>query len=243
MKGYCSIFFVVLILVAGCKKDPVETTAVQETGTMTDIDGNVYKTIKIGSQWWMAENLKVITYRNGHSIPQITTDNAEWQNDVSGAYCNYDNISDNHKIYGYLYNWYVITDTQNIAPAGWHIPSDVEWKEMEKVLGMSATEADKSGWRGTHEGEKIKKESPEGWSSYEAIWATNESGFNALGGNCRVFNGEAGQPYGFKQTGFWWTNSYTDSVAVYRYLDYKNANIFRGVCSRNYGFSIRCVKD
>jgi uncharacterized protein (TIGR02145 family) len=236
------IFFFASIFISGCKKkDEAETIPVHETGTVTDIDGNVYRTIKIGNQWWMAENLKVKKYRNGNFI-STTGNNAEWQDFTTGAYCSYGNSSENSDVYGFLYNWYVISDTGNIAPPGWHIPSDEEWKEMEMSLGMISSEADKSGWRGTHEGEKLKKESPEGWTDYENIWATNETGFTALGGSCRLFNGLMGQP-GLKQTGFWWTRSETDSAAFYRYLDYKNATVFRGQCSKNYGFSIRCVKD
>ncbi len=241
LKRDLKIFLFVFMIISGCKKENEETVPVQETSTMTDIDGNVYKTIKIGDQWWMAENLKVTKYRNGHFILAITND-VEWENSATGTYCDYENNNDNHKTYGFLYNWFVISDTGNIAPLGWHIPSDEEWKELELKLGMSETEVNKSGWRGTNEGEKLKKESPEGWTTYENVWATNESGFTALGGSCRLFNGVAGQP-GLKQTGFWWTRSESDSVAFYRYLDYKNANVFRGVISKNYGFSIRCVKD
>jgi uncharacterized protein (TIGR02145 family) len=233
------------IAVAGCKKEENETIVNPETGTMTDVEGNIYKTVKIGSQWWMAENLKTTKYRNGFLIPLInSTDITEWKNSTSAAYCFYGTTnSENHQRYGFLYNWYVLSDTSNIAPAGWHVPTDEEWKEMERQVGMSSSEADKSGWRGTHEGEKLKIEGTEDWSSYQDMWPTNKSGFSALSGNCRVFNGEMGAPSGFKQTGFWWTISSIDSIATYRYLDYKNAKVFRGTCSKNYGFSLRCVKD
>jgi uncharacterized protein (TIGR02145 family) len=229
------------LLTTGCKKESEEILPSPETGIMTDIDGNVYKTIKIGNQWWMAENLKVKKYRNGYLIPEIN-DSTDWCDRTSGACCAYNFNSDNAKTYGLLYNWFVISDTATIAPEGWHIPTDDEWKELEKQTGMSASEAEKSGWRGTHEGEKLKIAGTEGWSSYTDVWPTNESGFTALGGSCRVFNSEMGFP-GLKQTGFWWTRSENDNLACYRYLDYKNANVFRGRGSKNYGFSIRCVKD
>lgn len=119
--------------------------------TVTDIDGNTYKTIQIGNQRWMAENLKVTRYRNGTAIPTVTS-NTDWFNLTTGAYCNYDNSTSDAAIYGRLYNWYAVNDSRNIAPTGWHVPSDEEWKTLEKYLGMSQSEADDTGWRGTNEG-------------------------------------------------------------------------------------------
>jgi uncharacterized protein (TIGR02145 family) len=236
------IVLVIFILLGGCIKDKEDAvTPVHETGTMTDVDGNVYATVKIGNQWWMAENLKVTKYRNGYFIPNIT-DTSEWQNRTAGACCEFDPNEHNLAKPGLLYNWFVIADTGNIAPEGWHIPSDDEWKELERQLGMSATEAEESGWRGTHEGEKLRIAGTEGWSGYSDVWATNESGFTALAGSCRLPTGIWGYP-GLHYTGFWWSQSASGNVATYRYLDYKNANIFRGQCSKNYGYSIRCVKD
>lgn len=95
------------------------------TGTVTDIDGNVYQTIKIGNQWWMAKNLKVTHYRNGEAIPNITND-SEWINLSTGAYCAYNNDNGNIATYGLLYNWYTVVDSRNIAPSGWHVPTDDE---------------------------------------------------------------------------------------------------------------------
>lgn len=91
--------------------------AQQQTGTMVDQDGNTYKTVKIGDQWWMAENLKVTHYRNGDPIPNVTS-NSEWSEMSSGAYCVYDNEESNADHYGYLYNWYTVNDSRNIAPEG-----------------------------------------------------------------------------------------------------------------------------
>jgi len=100
------------------------------SGTVTDIDGNVYQTIKIGDQWWMAENLKVTHYRNSDPIPHVT-DGGTWSYLFTGAYCEYDNNPANVAIYGRLYNWYAVGDSRNIAPEGWHVPSDDEWKQLE----------------------------------------------------------------------------------------------------------------
>ena len=237
-----AIFLFALVIISGCKKDEEKEIPVYETGTMTDVEGTVYRTIKIGNHWWMAENLKVKRYRDSSFIQQGSSDTLVWRQDTEGLYCGYDNNDGNAPQYGFLYNGYVISNAHNLAPAGWHIPSDEEWKELEKRLGMSASDADKSGWRGTHEGEKLKTADAEGWQLYGEVWPTNESGFLALAGGCRLPNGTPGQP-GLHQTGFWWTQSGSLNEACYRYLDYKNANVFRGMCSKNYGFSVRCVKD
>src|SRR5436190_21272120 len=133
MKIFREYFFapaiiagLLVILYTGCKKDEDENTpAVHETGTVTDIEGNIYQTVKIGDQWWMAENLKVKKYSNGTSILN-GQDSIDWVQST-GAYCLYDN---NTSSPGLLYNWFTVTDISNIAPAGWHIPTDEEWKTL-----------------------------------------------------------------------------------------------------------------
>lgn len=228
------------ILIIGCGEQPVTPAAIPETGTVTDIEGRIYKTVKIGNQWWMAEDLGVTKYRNGNYIPEIgkaPQDSTLWKNDTAGAYCI--NV-------GYFYNWYAISNDSNaIAPEGWHIPTDNEWKELEMHLGMSPAEVDKLKWRGTHEGEKlkVKAKAPGCWTEYGTVWDTNESGFTALSKGCRLFNGVFGEP-GQGRAGFWWSASEgSDRDAYYRHLDYKNANVFRYYGPKNYGFAIRCVKD
>jgi uncharacterized protein (TIGR02145 family) len=221
---------------SSCDKNKTVTPEI-ETGSVMDIDSNIYKTVKIGNQWWMAENLKVTKYRNGTSIQQNQSNNV-WQN-LSSSYCIYDN---NPQAPGLLYNYYAVTDTNILAPAGWHIPSDDEWKQLEIYLGMTAETANKVNWRGYNEGDKLKIEGPNGWSEFDNIWGTNESGFTALAGGCRLYNGVWGDPALFA-SGFWWTSSLNQDQAWYRNLDYKKSNIFRFYGSKNYGFSIRCVKD
>ncbi|MCK5521433.1 MAG: fibrobacter succinogenes major paralogous domain-containing protein, partial [Candidatus Marinimicrobia bacterium] len=115
---------------------------------MTDIDGNTYKVVKIANQIWMAENLKVTKYRDGTVIPDVT-DAGAWTGLSTGAYCFYNNDANNAETYGALYNWYAVNgntiDTSRIfelAPEGWHVPTDAEWKELEMFLGMSQSTAD-----------------------------------------------------------------------------------------------------
>ena len=103
-------------------------------GTVTDIDGNVYKTVKIGNQIWMAENLKTTRYANGDIIPNIT-DGKEWNNLKTGAWCFFKNETKYNSIYGKLYNWYAVADSRNICPKGWHVPTDNEFRILINKFG------------------------------------------------------------------------------------------------------------
>lgn len=240
---YLAILLLFSFLFNACKKES-DTAVLPETSTVTDIDGNTYRTIKIGNQWWMAENFKCTKYRNGNLLESITaTSAADWPNTKKGAFCSYDDKSENTKNYGRLYNWYAIVDSNNLAPEGWHIPSDSEWKILEKELGMSDAEANRSGWRGNMEGDKLKIEAPLGWIEVSPVWGNNESGFSALAGGCRLFNGTWANP-GLFATGFWWSSTANkEDQAWYRNLDKNSSAIFRSHTYKNYGFSIRCVKD
>jgi uncharacterized protein (TIGR02145 family) len=209
------------------------------TGTMTDIDGNVYKTIKIGNQVWMAENLKVTRYRNGDPIPSATS-KSQWKNLRSGAYCAYNNNNGNVSTYGLLYNWYAIDDSRNIAPEGWHMPTDEEWKELEMHLGMSRSEADDTGWRGTDEGGKLKEAGTTHWSSPNS-GATNSSGFTALPGGYRLLNGTF---LLMGDYGDWWSDTAYSSVFAWRRsLSYDSSGVYRDYNDRQSGFSVRLVRD
>jgi uncharacterized protein (TIGR02145 family) len=226
------------LLLTGCKDDDEKPKPKPEFGTMTDIDGNVYKTVKIGGKWWMAENLKVTKFRDGSAIPSASSESS-WLQALS-AYCVYDNSSNAP---GLLYNWNAVNDAAGLAPAGWRIPTDEDWKELERNLGISGSTADKTGWRGTDEGEKMKLEANTGWSFYEGIWASNESGFSAEAGSCRMFTGVFGSP-GLTYTGFWWSASeHNQDEAWYRHLDYKEKGVFRYHGQKKYGFSVRCVMN
>jgi len=210
-----------------------------QTGTVTDIDGNTYQTVKIGNQWWMAENLKVTHYRNGNTIPNVT-DATEWENLNTGAYCNYDNDASNATTYGSLYNWYAVNNNRNIAPAGWHVPSDAEWKILEMYLGMSQSEADDTGWRGTDEGGKLKEAGTEHWNSPNT-GATNESGFSSLPGGYRNHDGT--YDYISILAFFWSSTEYSSIGAWRRHLHYDTSRVHRDHASKRSGFSVRCVRD
>jgi uncharacterized protein (TIGR02145 family) len=155
---------------------------------VTDYDGNVYKTVKIGTQEWTAENLNVEHYRNGDPIPQVQ-DKDEWAKLTTGAWCYYANTSENGKIYGKLYNWYAINDSRGLAPAGWHIPSDAEWTTLTDYLGGTTKEKNEGGikyWIIEVVGGKLKATTL--WDSPNT-GATNSSGLTAFPGGFRDYNG------------------------------------------------------
>ncbi len=207
--------------------------------TVVDYDGNTYFTVKIGDQCWMAQNLKVTHYSNGDPIP-IVTDGTEWGGLSTGAYCEYNNDSSLVPIYGRLYNWYAVDDSRNIAPEGWHVPSDAELKQLEMYLGMSQGEADAIDWRGTDEGGKLKEAGTTHWQNPN-IGATNESAFTALPGGYRHYDGYF---ISMGITAHFW--SFTESGSYYawvRSLDHPYSQVNRHFADKRYGFSVRCVRD
>ena len=211
------------------------------TGTVTDIDGNVYQTIIIGTQEWMMENLKVTHYRDGTAIPTGHS-NSDWSNLSTGAYAVYNDDESNADTYGYLYNWYAVDDSRNIAPEGWHVPTDDEWKTLEMHLGMSQSEADNTGYRGTNEGSKLAGNADlwnDGDLENNAEFGT--SGFTALPGGYRTPNGGYGSTghYGY----FWSSTEGSSSLAWYRRLHYSNSEVYRYYGYKHYGFSVRCLRD
>ena len=156
---YSIVLFCILVLfINACnKKDDAITPKVNTTngkttavfnpaityGTMTDQEGNIYKTVKIGNQTWMAENLRTTKYRDGSDIPLVTV-NSIWDKLKTGAYCNYNNSTDDEFIatYGRLYNWYAIDNSSKVAPNGWHVASDAEWTILVNYLGDSTIAGD-----------------------------------------------------------------------------------------------------
>jgi len=226
----------ILMLVHSCSK-----TSTGET--VTDYDGNVYSTVTIGNQVWMTENLKVTHYRDGTEITNVT-DAAAWIALTTEAYCIYNNnASSEVDTYGALYNWYAATDAHNIAPEGWHVPTDAEWKELEMALGMSQSEADRLGCRGTNEGSKLASHADlwnDGTLENDSEFGT--SGFTALPGGDRSHYSGGYVTMGYNG-GFWSATEYGSTTAWGRELYYVHSDVNRGHFSRRYGFAVRCVRD
>ncbi|MBN1756137.1 fibrobacter succinogenes major paralogous domain-containing protein [bacterium] len=213
-------------------------------GAITDIDGNVYRIISIGSQVWMAENLKVTHYRNGTAIPNVT-DATEWSNlddTETGAYCEYNNDPSNILTYGRLYNWYAVDDSRCLAPAGWHVPTDEEWKTLEIYLGMSPAEADSYWYRGTNEGSKLAGRADLWYDGdLEDDPEFGSSGFTALPGGYRTNDGTFYNMSSYAT--FWSSSEYSTALAWYRTLNYYYTDVDRLYINKQAGFSVRCLRD
>ncbi|HNW98273.1 MAG TPA: fibrobacter succinogenes major paralogous domain-containing protein [Bacteroidales bacterium] len=198
--------------------------------SISDVDGNIYYTIIIGTQEWMIENLKTTKYRNGNSIPLVIDKNDLWDNLTTGAYCNKNNSINDAMIYGKLYNWYAVTDSRCIAPLGWHVPSDAEWNILVEYLGGSNIA-----------GGRLKEASTAHWV-FPNTGADNYSGFMGLPSGSRPDGGELSS-IGYST--FWWSTS--DSCATLawnRHIDTHNAYIEKCYAYKGkVGFSVRCIKD
>lgn len=234
------LLIITFIFIVSCQRKTTEP--MDNDITVTDIDGNVYQTVQIGNQLWMAENLKVTHFRNGDAIPHIINDD-EWVNTSDGAYCFYNNASSNAEIYGNFYNWFAVDDIRGLAPEGWHIPTDDEIKELEIAIGMSETEANNEGGRGTNEGSKLAGRD-DLWknSSLEENSEFSTSGFNFLPSGYR--QSSCGSCFDIGYTSFFWSSSESNNNAAWwRKLFYQSTNVDRNSVNKNFGFSIRCIRD
>jgi len=212
-----------------------EQIVVVEKGSISDIEGNYYGTVRIGDQWWMSENLYVTKYHDGTLITN-ETDNDNWIRLSTGAYCWYNNDIDYKDISGALYNWFAV-QTEKLCPAGWHVPTDGEWKVLETYIGMSPAELNDFGYRGKDEWLANKLKSLDGWTLSYGM--TNETGFSAIAGGARSsVNGEF---FGIEDDASWWTSTPYYNDAIYREI--QGGWLGRGDPDRNYGLSIRCIKD
>ncbi|MGB1099779.1 MAG: fibrobacter succinogenes major paralogous domain-containing protein [Flavobacteriales bacterium] len=221
-----------------------------ECGDPVSYQGYDYATVLIGDQCWFAENLRSENYENGDAIPSNLSD-SEWENTSSGAVAVYgedvgcSNYSPDIDAcdpaqslneYGRLYNWYAVDDARGLCPSGWHVPTDGEWMTLEMALGMSESDANDTGFRGTDQGTQMKTDY--GWSGGGN--GTNSSGFAGLPGGYRA-------SYGFFNfagyDGFWWSSSPIGSNAWNRSLGNGYESVGRGNYSPRLGFSVRCIRD
>ncbi len=204
------------------------------TSILMDSEGNTYNTVKIGSQCWMAENMNIGT--------EVNYSTYQTNNSIIEKYC-YSGMTSNCNTYGGLYHWdemmqYVSTEgSQGICPDAWHIPTDTEWKTLEMYLGMTQTEANNSGFRGTDEGGKLKEINYTHWQSPNTE-ATNSSNFIGLPGGHFYPNTFVSITF---QANFW-TSSSLSGKWWFRRLQYDNGQVFRGVFDEE-ALSVRCIKD
>lgn len=236
------IAFLVLIMYS-CEKDndyEVNLTNDQTSsvfnpnltyGTMTDQDGNIYKTIHINGQTWMAENLRTTKYRNGDMVPQIM-DNSIWSSVSEGAFCNYENTEniDTIATYGRLYNWYTVSDSRNLAPEGWHVATNSEWELLTLLLGGNDIA-----------GSKLKEIGDSHWYATDES-VTNESGLTIMPSGTR--DPSKGTFCCMGTYGFYWSGTQADDSYAWTMKLYRTPYHSERMPSHmNYGYAIRCVKD
>jgi len=221
----CALF----LTTSSCKKSSSTTPA---TNTITDVDGNVYHYVVIGTQTWMGENLKTTKYNDGTSIP-LVSDYSAWNLLTTPGYCWYNNDVSNKNTYGALYNWYAV-NTGKLAPSGWHVPTDAEWTTLTIYLGGETVAGGQMKSTGTIE-------------LGTGLWyrpntdATNKSGFTAVPAGYRDYLGTFNR---IGMTGEWWSSSEDDTgYAWSRYLEYDYSDVTRGATGKNRGFSVRCVRN
>lgn len=223
------------ILLNSCDKND----KIEDSNTVTDIDGNVYRTVTIGTQVWMVENLKVTRFRNGNAIP-LVTENKSWSNLTTPGYCWYENDQNTYgHAYGALYNWYT-ANTDNLCPNGWHVPSDEEWKIMEgtvdSLYGVGNPIWDDTGYRGYDVCTRLK--AANGWNSNGN--GTDIFGFSALPAGYRydgVFLDES-------RFSFWWSSTETSSTRAWSLgVGFNDTMNFHYAPDKKHGLSIRCLQD
>jgi len=242
---------------------PTWTGTYNNTEIVTDIDGNMYHTVKIGSQVWMVENLKTTKYSNGESLPNCS-DNNEWSTLNTGAYCEYNNDQNNGRIFGKLYNWYVVNDVRKVAPIGWHIPSMQDFyilrdylyahgfndgiHESGDVFTLAKSLAATTEWFTF--GDKfpfyykpyLKPNVP----GYD-LTKNNSTGFTALPGSLRNSNGQFGDELGIGGCGEWWLSEKPDinynNNTLCLWMGFFDSRLSPMYNKPNEGLSIRCIKD
>ena len=233
MKNRTGILFpfiipalLILTLLCGCKKSDNDKTPEGTGNTVTDVDGNVYPTVTIGGQVWMAANLRTTHYRNHQPVTPVS-DSAQWAGLTTPGYCMYNNDAALAAVYGYLYNWYAVTDTNNLAPSGWHVPTDADWVALENALGSTA-------------GGAMKTTGTTQWNSPNT-GATNSSGFSGIPGGDRSYNGSY---HYMGQYACWWSTTENTTATAWEHVaKYNSSSILRMNYSKNLGLSVRCVKD
>jgi len=222
---------IMLTNIIGCKKESTNSAAA--TNKITDADGNVYQSVTIGTQVWMAENLKTTKYRNGDPIAYLA--DGAWVGISSGAYCWLYNDSTTYKSgYGALYNWHAVSDNRNLAPKGWHVATDAEWITLITFLAPSPAN-------------KLKEVGSTHWIypiGPGNAAATNSTGFTAFPGGYRYDIGPFSTTTLIGFEGVWWTSTqFSSSDAIDRRM-FSNDDIVRPYnTNKNFGSSVRCVKD
>lgn len=208
----------------------------------TDADSNHYEVVQIGSQIWMAENLKTTKYRDGSVIPNVL-DSATWGSTTSDAWCDFHNDTAEGAYYGHLYNWYAASDSRNIAPVGWHVASNAEWNIMEKFVD-NTVDTTAFGGTGLFIGRILKEGCNTRWQYYDSTAGWNSAGFTALCTNFRTASGSWSQAPNNNHDDFFWTaTSYNANMAWGKSFRWCTRDIYSFFNFDRAGSSVRCIKD
>ncbi len=256
----CSLVIAIgLLFFFGCSDDKVSPDG-DTPGKVVDVDDNVYQTVIIGNQEWMAENLRVTRYNNGDAIPTGLSDE-DWEDTTAGAYAIYphadvDGINsdaDMVEAYGKLYNWFAVDDSRGLCPEGWHVPNVADWTQL--VNYVVAQGYPNSSHNPNGAGNALKScrqvDSPLGgdcdtsehprWDSFGTHYGFDEFGFSALPGGARWFNGGF---FGIGYRGYWWSSTEPSSTSAwYRGVLSSAGDVYRNASHKDFGFSLRCVRD
>ena len=220
------LFYTVLLgglvfLVVSCRKEDKPPEPVK------DIEGNIYKTVKIGYQVWMAENLKTTKYNDGSDI-SLVTDTVIWGEMTTSGYCWYNNDESTYKVtYGSLYNGFTVSSGL-LCPTGWHVPTDAEWTTLTTFLGGESVA-----------GGKLKEAGTAHWTTPNT-GATNEYGFTALPGGTRSMDGTF---YYIRESTYWWSSTEFNTNEAWARYNNIDDYVGRYQFNKHYGNSVRCVKD
>ncbi len=254
MKDHCFIiaFLLTGFIAVSCVSDREQqsgeaiTSTNQETvvfgDPVTDIDGNIYRTVIIGEQEWMAENLKTTTYSNGETIYYPGDNNDAWHDNTIGAYAWYDNDPTNGDPYGALYNWYAVTNPNGLCPAGWRVPDHEDWLYLTGYVGEQMGNKLKSRQQvgSPFGGEYDTLEHPR-WETFSTNYGTDEFGFGALPGGNRHASGT------FVTKGanalFWSSSEISETAGYGWYIYHGYYGVDRGHGDKGAGFSVRCIRE
>ncbi len=227
------LFLFCLVGLSSCNKDK-PNEVVLEYGTVTDIEGNTYKTVKINDQWWMCENLKTTRFNDGSLIPFFATnDTSGWQ-DGPG----FKTVADS--LYGQLYNYATILDPKGLAPDGWHVATDEDWKKLERSIGMDSSETELMAWRGKDEVNGILPQNSNNWPTSSIHFGNNKYALNINPGGAVLYNGIISAN---SLEAYFWTATHNNQGAIYRSISYQRTQIFRQNADMRFGMSVRCVKN
>ncbi|MBL7983079.1 MAG: fibrobacter succinogenes major paralogous domain-containing protein [Flavobacteriales bacterium] len=214
--------------------------ACRQAPTMTDLDGNVYRAVEVDGVCWSAEELRTTKYANGDAVAAVS-DASTWIATTSGAVCSYNNSASNDATTGKRYNWFAASDARGLCPLGWHVATDLEWKDLESALGMPASELDGMGFiRGAAQNVGGKMKSLQTWNSPNT-GATDETGLGLRGSGQR--SGIGGGFSGISTAGYWWSSTDNGAEALFRTMITSSGGIVRDDFPKQNGFCVRCVLD